>query len=72
MEVVEEGIIVATSIPRKLRGMVVVDGALVGPRGMGIRGGGVVNPTFALLLQPFWHKAREREKWPVRRGGRRG
>jgi len=50
---VVEGIIVATSIPRKPRRMVVVPGAPVGPRGNGLSGRGVVNPRFPM----FFNKA---------------
>jgi len=72
--VMEEGIIVATSIPRKPKGMVVVDGAPVGPRGggRGIIGRGVVNPNFPMFFNHARRFAGDHEKWPVRRGGRSG
>jgi len=45
----EVGIIVAISVPRKLRGMVIVEGAPGGPKRMGI-GPGVVNLRFPLFF----------------------
>jgi len=68
-EKVVEGIIVATSVPRKLRGMVIVAGAPVGPRSVG-RGRGVVNPNFPLFFNPAGRFGRDHENWPV--GGGRG
>jgi len=65
----EEGIIVATSIPREPRGMVVVAGAPVGPRGGG-RARGVVNPGFHMFFNPVRRFGRDHENWPV--GGGRG
>jgi len=72
--VVEEGIIVATSIPRKPKGMVVVEGAPVGPAGGGRRllGRGVVNPNFPMFFNHARRFAGDHEKWPVRRGRRSG
>jgi len=68
-KVVEEGIIVATSIPRKPRGMVVVEGAPVGPRRGGLSGRGVVNPRFPMFFNQSRRIVGDHEKWPVRRGG---
>jgi len=68
-EVVEEGIIVATSIPRAPRGMQMVGIAPVGPgRGRGF-GRGVVNPNFPMFFDRARRFAGDHEKWPVRRGG---
>jgi len=64
---VEEGIIVATSIPRKPRGMVIVEGSPVGPRRGGI-GRGVVNPRFPMFFNQSQRFAGDHEKWPVGRG----
>ena len=66
---VVKGIIVATSIPRKPRGMVVVAGARVGPRGVRTSGRGAVNPNFPMFFNHSRHFAGECEKWPARRGG---
>jgi len=68
-EVEEVGIIVAESIPRGPRSMVVVDGAPVGPRGRAV---GVVNPGFPMFFNPGRRFGRDHEKWPVGAGrGRR-
>jgi len=74
VEVVEEGIIVATSIPSAPRGMQMVGRAPVGPsgRGRGNFGRGVVNPNFPMFFNHARRFARDHEKWPVRRGGRSG
>ena len=69
-EEVVEGIIVATSILRKLRGMVIVEGAPVGPRRGRLSGRGVVNPNFPLFFDRSRGFPGDREKWPAR-GGRR-
>jgi len=66
--VVEEGIIVATSIPRAPRGMVVVAGAPVGPRGRGLSGRGVVNPNVPLFFNQSRGFPGDHEKWPAGRG----
>jgi len=66
-EEVVEGIIVATSIPRKPRGMVVVAGAPVGPRS-GNFGRGVVNPNFPMFFNQSRRFTGDHEKWPVGRG----
>ena len=66
-EEVFEGIIVATSIPRKPRGMVVVAGAPVGPRS-GYFGRGVVNPNFPMFFNQSRGFPGDREKWPAGRG----
>ena len=68
VEEVVEGIIVATSIPRKPRGMVVLAGAPVGPRS-GQFGWGVVNPNFPMFFNQSRGFPGDREKWPARRGG---
>jgi len=74
VEVVEEvGIIVATLMPREPReprGMVVVEGAPVGPRGRGFVGRGVVNPKFPMFFNHAQRFAGDHEKWPVRRSRR--
>ena len=69
VEVVEPGIIVATSIPREPRGMQMVGIAPVGPRGRGNFGRGVVNPNFPMFFNQARRFAGDHEKWPVRRGG---
>jgi len=71
VEVGEEGIIVATSIPRAPRGMQMVGVAPVGPagRGRGSFGRGVVNPNFPMFFNHARRFAGDHEKWPVRRGG---
>jgi len=66
-EEVVEGIIVATSIPRQPRGMVVVAGAPVGPSS-GQFGRGVVNPRFPLFFNQSRGFPGDREKWPAGRG----
>jgi len=66
-EEVVEGIIVATSIPRQPRGMVVVAGAPVGPRS-GQFGRAVVNPKFPLFFNQSRGFPGDREKWPAGRG----
>ena len=71
-KVVEEGIIVATSIPRKPRGMVVVEGAPVGPRRGGLSGRGVVNLRFSMFFNQSYRFVGDHEKWPVRRRARSG
>jgi len=68
-EVVKERIIVATSIPRVPRGMVVVAGAPVGLRGGRSSGRGVVNPNFPMFFNQSRRFARDHEKWPMGRGG---
>jgi len=68
-EEVVEGIIVATSIPRKPRGMVVVAGAPVGPRRGNLSGRGVVNPNFPMFFNHSRGFPGDREKWPAGRGG---
>jgi len=72
--VVEEGIIVATSIPRTPRGMQMVGSAPVGPRGRGREyfGRGVVSSSFSLFFNRARRFAGDHEKWLVRRGGRSG
>ena len=67
-EGVVEGQMVATSIPRKPRGMVVVAGAPVGPRS-GNFGRGVVNPNFPLFFNQSRGFPGDRGKWPAGRGG---
>jgi len=67
-KVVEEGIIVATSIPREPRGMQMVGLAPVGPRREGNFGRGVVNPRFPMFFNQSWRFAGDHEKWPVGRG----
>ena len=64
----EVGIIVATTILRKLRGMVVVAGAPVGLRRVNV-GRGVVNPNFPMFFNQTRRFAGDREKWPAGRGG---
>jgi len=64
---VVEGQMVATSIPRKPRGMVVVAGAPVGPR-FGQFGRGVVNPNFPMFFNHSRGFPGDREKWPAGRG----
>jgi len=66
-EEVVEGQMVATSIPRKPRGMFVVAGAPVGPRS-GQFGRGVVNPNFPLFFNRSRGFPGDREKWPAGRG----
>jgi len=66
-EEVVEGQMVATSIPRKSRGMVVVAGAPVGPRS-GQFGRGVVNPNFPMFFNQSRGFPGDREKWPAGRG----
>jgi len=66
-EEVVEGQMVATSIPRKPRSMIVVAGAPVGPRS-GRFGRGVVNPNFPLFFNQSRRFAGDHEKWPVGRG----
>ena len=68
VEVLEEGIIVATSIPRAPSGMVIVAGAPVGPR-IRMSGRGVFNPNFPMFFNPSRRFAGDREKWPAGRGG---
>jgi len=68
VEEVVEGIIVATSIPRKPRGMVVVAGATVGPRS-GQFGRSVVNLNFPIFFNHSRGFPGDHEKWPARRGG---
>jgi len=63
-----EGIIVATSIPRQPRGMIVVAGAPVGPRSKGF-GRGVVNPNFPMFFNHSRGFPGDRGKWPAGRGG---
>jgi len=67
VEEVVEGIIVATSIPREPRGMVVVAGAPVGPRS-GQFGRGVVNPNFPMFFNQSRGFLGDRGNWPARRG----
>jgi len=69
VEVVDPGIIVATSIPRAPRGMQVVGIAPVGPGRRGNFGRGVVNPNFPMFFNHARRFAGDHEKWPVRRGG---
>ena len=73
VEVVERddgvGIIVATSIPRKPKGMVVVAWAPVGPRGAGLSGRGVVNPRFPLFFNQSRQFVGDGGKLPAGRGG---
>jgi len=68
-EEVVEGQMVATSIPRKPRGMVVVAGAPVGPMS-GRLGRGVVNPNFPMFFDRSRGFPGDRGKWPA--GGGRG
>jgi len=66
-EGVVEGQMVATSIPREPRGVIVVAGAPVGPRS-GQFGRGVVNPNFPLFFNQSRGFPGDREKWPAGRG----
>jgi len=72
VEVVEEEIIVAPSIPRKLKGMVVVEGAPVGPQGMESTWRRVVNSRFSMFFNPSWCYAGKYKKWPMPCSGRSG
>jgi len=65
----EEGIIVATSIPRAPRGMTMVGMAPVGPRS-DMSGRGVVNPRFSMFFNQSRRFAGDHGNWPV--GGGRG
>jgi len=67
VEVVVEGIIVVTLVPRKPRGMVVVEEAPVGPRVRSI-GRGVVNPNFPLFFNRSRGFPGDHAKWPAGRG----
>jgi len=69
VEVVEPGLIVATSIPRGPRGMQMVGIAPVGQGRRGNFGRGVVNPNFPMFFNHARRFAGDHEKWPVRRGG---
>jgi len=62
VEVVEERIIVATSISRKLKGMVVVDGAPVGPSGMGMSGRGSAHARERLFWWWWWWVGEHQQK----------
>jgi len=68
-EEVVEGQMVATSVPRKPRGMVVVAGAPVGPSS-GQFGRGVVNPNFPMFVNRSRGFPGDRGKRPA--GGGRG
>jgi len=81
VEVVEEGIIVATSIPRgpkgyaagtlggRGRGSVYVAGAPVGPRMGNLSGRGMVNPNIPLFFDQSRGFPGDRGKRPAGRGG---
>jgi len=67
--VLEEGIIVATSILREPRGMQMVGVALVGPRRRGNFGRGLVNPNFPMFFNQSRGFTGDHGKWPVGCGG---